>query len=364
MSASSRRSWHSSTNNERTIDQQKLQLLLRAKENDKLRNDINVLRNKLLNEQKMKSKYKREVDRLTGKILKNEYGSTDHEAGLELDLGHYICKTHQQLAPRTKAQVLCKVMYNREFMDGIVFKEVMIKSRDFYHDFIFPNYDVLKAMDVKGGCLNYTGIEILRNLERQDWVRAELFDKKRFKSILPSKSDLTRTSKRIETVVDGIIPTTQFHTASGEEIKFDNVAAVIGLLFKVYGLEEAAKVRPVVISSAADAAPVTKTLTALTQGIAVTDMGAISPWTGRPLCLSAMLGTEWDTDGNPITLATRDEIQSINEMYPLSVMFGNETKENMEHMGVTYDKLTVFQTDATAINLLFVPLEVNHKVDI
>jgi hypothetical protein len=45
-------------------------------------------------------------------------------------------------------------MHGREFMDGIMFKEVLIKSRDFYHDFIFPNYAVLKAMDEKGGCLN------------------------------------------------------------------------------------------------------------------------------------------------------------------------------------------------------------------
>jgi hypothetical protein len=68
-SASSRRSSHSITNNERNIGQHKLQILLRAKENDKLRNEINVLRNKLLNEQKMKSKYKREIDRLTGNII-------------------------------------------------------------------------------------------------------------------------------------------------------------------------------------------------------------------------------------------------------------------------------------------------------
>jgi hypothetical protein len=56
---------------------------------------------------------------------------------------------------------------------------------------------------------------------------------------------------------------------------------------------------------------------------------------------------EWDTDDNPITLALRDEIQSRNEMYPLSIAFGNKTKENLVHMGVVYDKLTVLQYDAT-----------------
>jgi hypothetical protein len=115
----------------------------------------------------MKSKYKREVDRLTGRILNNEPRSIYHKVGIEHDPIHCIRDNHRQLAPRTKAQVLCKVMYDREFLDGIIFKEVMIKSHHFCHDFIFPNFAVLKAMDLKGGCLKYTGIKILRNLEHQ-----------------------------------------------------------------------------------------------------------------------------------------------------------------------------------------------------
>jgi hypothetical protein len=63
----------------------------------------------------------------------------------------------------------------------------MIKSRDFYHDFVFPNFAVLKAMDEKGGCLNYTAIDIIRDLECQYWIRAGLFEKKLFKSVLSSK---------------------------------------------------------------------------------------------------------------------------------------------------------------------------------
>jgi hypothetical protein len=203
-------------------------------------------------------------------------------------------------------------------------------------------------------------IEIIRDLERQYWIRAGLFDKKWFKSVLSSKYDLQRTAKRIESIVNDTIPTTQFHTAC---VKFENVEAAIGILCKAYGLEEAAKKCPVEISSSADSMPVLKTLTALTQGIAVTDMGTISPWTGRPLCLSALRGTEWDTDDNTIKLVSRDEIQSRNEMYPLSIALGNETKENLVHMGVVHAKLTVLQSDATSIKPLFKPLDVNHKGD-
>jgi hypothetical protein len=45
-------------------------------------------------------------------------------------------------------------------------------------------------------------------------------------------------------------------------------------------------------------------------------------------------------------------------------MCGNKTKDNLEHMGVTYDKLNVFETDATVIELLVVPLEVNQNGDV
>jgi hypothetical protein len=114
----------------------------------------------------------------------------------------------------------------------------MIKSRDFYHDFVFPNCMVLKKMDEKGGCLNYAAIERMRDLEHQYWIYAGFFDKKRFKSVLQSKSDLPKTDKRNETVADDIIPMTQFHTASGEGAKFENIEAVIGLLLKSYGHEE------------------------------------------------------------------------------------------------------------------------------
>jgi hypothetical protein len=121
------------------------------------------------------------VYRLNGKILDNQPMSIDHKVEFELELRWCIREMHRQLALRTRAQVLCKVLFETDFLDGVVFKGVMVKSRDFYHNFVFPNFVVLKAMDEKGGCLNYTAIEILQYLEGQYWIRAGLFEKKRFK---------------------------------------------------------------------------------------------------------------------------------------------------------------------------------------
>jgi hypothetical protein len=210
------------------------------------------------------------------------------------------------------------------------------KSQYFYHDLLFPNFVMIKAMEEKGGCVNYTAIDILWDLEWQYWIHAELLDKKRLRSVLDSKSDSQRAAKRIETIADMTLPMTPFHTASGEGEKFENVEAVIALLIKAYGLHEATKVCPIEISSSDDAALVTKTLTSLTQGIEMTVMGAFSTWTGRSLCLSALRGSEWDTEYDPITLASRDEIQSRNEMYPLTISFGKTRQKKMWCIWVKY----------------------------
>jgi hypothetical protein len=138
---------------------------------------------------------------------------------------------------------------------------------------------------------------------------------------------------------------------------------VVRLLIKLYGLEEAAKHKSIEIFSSADAAPITKSAGAQTQGISVNDHGAMSLYTKRPLCLSEMRGTNWDDEDAPITLTTRDDLQSRNEAYPLTVMLGSETKVNMEHLGENYNILTKLGADASVVNIAYKPFDVTHKGD-
>jgi hypothetical protein len=173
---------------------------------------------------------------------------------------------------------------------------------------------------------------------------------------------LHRAAKRIEAVADGIVPFSRFSTPSGEGIKF-HVIQVVRLLIKSYGLEEATKHRSIEICSSADAAPITKSVGALTQGLSVNDRGAISPYTKRSLCLSEMRGTNWDDEDAPITLAARDDAQSRNEAYPLTVMLGSETKVNMEYLGENYNILTKLGADASVVNVAYKPFDVTHKGD-
>jgi hypothetical protein len=178
---------------------------------------------------------------------------------------------------------------------------------------------------------------------------------------LPSKTNFHRAAKRIEDVADGIVTFSQFSIPSGEGIKF-HVIQVVRLLIKAYGLEETAKHRSIEICISTDAAPITKSVGALTQVLYVNDRGTISPYTKRPLCLSEMRGTDWDDEDAPITLATRDDVQSRNEAYPLRVMLGSETKVNMEHLGENYNILTNLGADASVVNA-YKPFDVTHKGD-
>jgi hypothetical protein len=156
--------------------------------------------------------------------------------------------------------------------------------------------------------------------------------------------------------------TARFSTPSGEGIKF-HVIRVVRLLITSYGLEEAAKHRSIDICSSADAAPITKSVGALTQGLSVNECGEISPNTKRPLCLSEMRGTNWDDEDAPITLTTIDDVQSRNETYPMAVMLGSETKVNMEHLGENYNILTKLGADASVVNVAYQPFDVTHKGD-
>jgi hypothetical protein len=64
-----------------------------------------------------------------------------------------------------------------------------------------------------------------------------------------------------------------------------------------------------------------------------------------------------------ITLATRDDVHSLNEAYPLTVMLGSETKVNMEHLGENYNILTKLGADASVVNVSYKPFDVTHKGD-
>jgi hypothetical protein len=76
-----------------------------------------------------------------------------------------------------------------------------------------------------------------------------------------------------------------------------------------------------------------------------------------------MRGTSWDDEDTPITIATRNDVQSRNEAYPLTVMLGSKTKLKMEHLGKNYNILTNMGDDTSVVNVANKPFYVTHNGD-
>jgi hypothetical protein len=84
-------------------------------------------------------------------------------------------ESHKRLPLSTKAFIFGKVLQDKVFMNGMLFKQSITIMRTFYHDTVFPNHKVLAEMDERGGTLNYAVVEVLRDLERNYWVAYGVF---------------------------------------------------------------------------------------------------------------------------------------------------------------------------------------------
>jgi hypothetical protein len=293
LSASTRRSWSHVIVKEGDIQRLHIHLCLKDKRVERLETYIGERKKKVRAEQKSKAKFKAHIDGFRGVVpISNNQPQVvvNHKEEFENDLRDCLKDSHTRLPLSTKAFIFGDVLHDKGFMNGMLFKQSTTIMHIFYHDTVFTNHKVLAAMDERGDTLNYDAVEVLRDLEHSYWVSCGMFKGKRFKAILPSKTNLYCAAKGIKAVADGIVPFARFSTPSGEGIKF-NVIHVVRLLIKADGLEEAAKHIPIEICSSADAATITKSVGALTQGLSMNDHGAISPYTRRPLCLIELRGT-------------------------------------------------------------------------
>jgi hypothetical protein len=185
---------------------------------------IGELKKKVRAEQNKKANYKAQIDLFIGvapRANNQPQVAINHKEEFENDLRACLKDPNKRLSLSTKAFIVGKVLQDKGFMNRMLFKNSITIMRTLNHATVFPNHKVLATMDERGGTLNYAAVELLRDFERSYWVSCGVFKGKRFKAILPSKTDLHRVAKRIEAVADGIVPFSRFSTPSGEGIKFN-----------------------------------------------------------------------------------------------------------------------------------------------
>jgi hypothetical protein len=162
-----RRSWSQVIAKYAEIQRLNMQLCLKNKRIERLATYISELKKKVRAEQETKANYKAQIDRFVGvaPIANNQpQVAINHKEDFENDLRACLEDLHKRMSLSTKAFIFGKVLQDKGFMNGMLFKQSITIKRIFYHDTVFPNHKVLAVMDEHGGTLNYTAVEVLRDL--------------------------------------------------------------------------------------------------------------------------------------------------------------------------------------------------------
>jgi hypothetical protein len=88
---------------------------------------------------------------------------------------------------KNKGKILAEVVFEEECCDGHSRETLMKLNNNYFRNHIFTPPNMLKEIDLQGGVLNYSGIELLTLVERLANPDAK---KTRYRSILPSKSEI------------------------------------------------------------------------------------------------------------------------------------------------------------------------------
>lgn len=183
---------------------------------------------------------------------------------------------------------------------------------------VFTPWKVLRAMDLAGGLLSFSGLEILRALEHQNrryWRYC----------ILPSRGTLQAVAYQVQTYGMYKIPFRHvMKDNTGEGIEFDNTKALL-TIFEACGLTEVAKQRPVMIAGSVDGSDLSKHVGFIMGGICVNDKATLNPMTKLPIYAD-----------NPDGVYT---VQSRNLDFPLGIYMGRETNKTFAYFNPMFSWL-------------------------
>ena len=99
---------------------------------------------------------------------------------------------------KSKAALLIECMWDDSFLDGEVKERMVSKVRSYLRSHIFTPWKILKSMDLAGFNLSLSGLEVLRLVD----VGTGKF----IRGILPSKSTMLRTARKLEEAAVSFCP--------------------------------------------------------------------------------------------------------------------------------------------------------------
>lgn len=243
---------------------------------------------------------------------------------------------------KSKAALLIECMWDDNFLDGEVKEGMITKVRSHLRTHIFTPWKILKCMDLAGFNLSLSGLEVLR--------RVDVGTGKFVRGIIPSKSTMLRTARKLETAAIHFCPFRMIGRRStaeqgergteeeddeqgevgcleddtfGEGFEFDYVK-VTRTLFEAFGLMDVAKQRPVELGLTSDGAQLTNTISHVAAGLKFNDMALCHPISKCPLLLH-----------EPGSL-----VQSRNLCFPLRIVIAKDSKKTLDGFRQLYLKFS------------------------
>ncbi len=239
---------------------------------------------------------------------KSIYQISNHHA-TPLDVVQFFWENMELLASqknRVRDKLYNKVtkkLFDPNVTSHAFVEKLLLRCQEHYRQHIFSPQNLLKLMDQNGGQLSMAAIELLRTLETDTKYSRQ--------TIFPSKSMIGRVASLVDLLAAKLVPFIEGITDKGEEYFEFEVAPVILIMLKAFGLEEASKKRSVLINQAIDGACITNNLHHTTYGVKMADILARDPKTKQLIY------------GN----TNKTCLQSKHYCFPLKMILARESKE-------------------------------------
>lgn len=222
-----------------------------------------------------------------------------------------------------------------EALDGVARDSIMKIAKKILRDETFSAFEFARLLDMNGGSLNLSNVELVRSLETKG-------GKYIHGTVMPSASSIQRIFKMVERIGEEEIPFQLLNLEQGEAICFDEEKVLV-LLINAYGLHGIAIERAIRIAQSLDGANLTKHFTHVMGGLKMNDHRSICPITGSPLFT-----------GDFVTA------QSRNLCFPWRIHMGKETKTMYDHFGSMFNFMERARTEGVAG---YKPMEVSTEAD-
>jgi hypothetical protein len=225
---------------------------------------------------------------------------------------------HRDTEKKKKNRIskLISILMDRNYCNGATFQEIVKQAIDFIRKDVYSEPNILRQMDLVGHKLSLEGIEVLRQVQKINMPFVT-------RTVLPSKSSISRTSKIAEQYGMGLAPFTMSNLpkelGGGEIISFEETD-VLPIILKASGMDEAATMRRVHVPCSSDTTRLSKNIHLMLFGLKINDRGACCPLSKRPLFLPKT------NDGQETSL-----VQSYENCIPTCLVIAKETTAVVEH---------------------------------